>query len=198
MHTILLLYITLAMLHLSFRSEGLKQLGSLTKVLLMPTLMAYVLATNAQPLLLVSLSLATLGDYVLTDSTRKTYFTLGMISFALSHLMYSIHLSLHPLHLPLLVIGALITLIPLICLALLLKASPVKVRYALYGLNLFVMTALCFGSGSFPATLGALAFIISDGMIAMGTLHRRRFNVITEMAAYILAQLLLVLGLVNL
>jgi hypothetical protein len=60
------------------------------------------------------------------------------------------------------------------------------------------MTALCFGSGSSLASLGALAFIISDGMIGMEALHRRRFSVITEMAVYILAQLLLVLGFVNL
>jgi hypothetical protein len=105
---------------------------------------------------------------------------------------------LRPLHQPLLVIGTLIALIPLIYLVLLLKASAVKLRYLLYGINLFVMTALCFGSGSHLASLGALAFIISDGMIAMDTLHRRRFSVVTEMAAYILAQLLLVQGLVNL
>ncbi|NLA96635.1 MAG: hypothetical protein GX836_00230 [Spirochaetales bacterium] len=198
MDTILLLYIALALLHLSLRAEGLKRPGSLTKVLLMPTLMAYVLANGAQPLLLVSLSLATLGDYFLTDGTRKAYFTLGMVSFALAHLLYSIHLLLRPLHQPLLVIGTLIALIPLIYLVLLLKASAVKLRYLLYGINLFVMTALCFGSGSHLASLGALAFIISDGMIAMGTLHRRRFSGVTEMAAYILAQLLLVQGLVNL
>ena len=198
MDTILLLYIALALLHLSLRAEGFKHLGSLTKVLLMPTLMAYVLVNGAQPFLLVSLSLATLGDFFLTDSTRKAYFTFGMVSFALAHLLYSIHLLLRPLHWPLLVIGTLITLIPLIYLVLLLNASPVKLRYVLYGLNLFVMTSLCFGSGSHLASMGALAFIISDGMIAMGTLHRRRFSVVTEMAAYILAQLLLVLGLVNL
>lgn len=198
MDTILLLYIALALLHLSLRAEGLKRPGSLTKVLLMPTLMTYVLANGAQPLLLVSLSLATLGDYFLTDGTRKAYFTLGMVSFALAHLLYSIHLLLRPLHQPLLVIGTLIALIPLIYLVLHLKASAVKLRYVLYGINLFVMTALCFGSGSHLASLGALAFIISDGMIAMDTLHRRRFSVVTEMAAYILAQLLLVQGLVNL
>jgi len=89
-------------------------------------------------------------------------------------------------------------LIPMTYLLLLLKTSPVKLRYALYGLNLFIMTALCFGSGSPLASLGALAFIISDGMIGMEALHRRRFSVITEMAVYILAQLLLVLGFVNL
>lgn len=198
MDTILILYITLALLHLSLRAEGLNRLGSLVKVLLMPTLMVYVLGNGAQPFLLISLSFATLGDYFLTDSSRKPYFILGMVSFALAHLLYSAHLLLRPLQWPGLLIGALLMLIPMTYLLLLLKTSPVKLRYALYGLNLFIMTALCFGSGSPLASLGALAFIISDGMIGMEALHRRRFSVITEMAVYILAQLLLVLGFVNL
>ncbi len=198
MDTILLLYIILSMIHLSVRSEGLKRIGSVTKVLLMPTLMAYVLTHGAHPLLLASLACATLGDYFLTESTRTSYFTLGMISFAIAHLLYSSHLLLHPLNWIALAIGSLVLLIPFTFLLLLLRTSPVKVRYALYGLNLFIMAALSFASGSFLVISGALAFIISDGMIAMGTLQRRQFSVITEMAVYILAQLLLVLGLVQL
>lgn len=198
MDTFLLLYIGLAMIHLSLRSEGLKNLGSLTKVLLMPLLMMYVLKNGAKPLLLCSLALATVGDYFLTKASRKNTFTLGMISFALAHLCYSMHILLTPLQWLPIGIGLLLVLAPFFYLLKLLKYSPFKIRYILYAVNLFAMTVLCFGSGSMLASLGALAFIISDGMIAMGSLNRHQCTVTTEMAMYILAQLLLILGLVTL
>ncbi|MFA6732041.1 MAG: lysoplasmalogenase family protein, partial [Sphaerochaeta sp.] len=67
-------------------------------------------------------------------------------------------------------------------------------KYLLYALNLSAMSALCVGSGSLVCMLGALAFLFSDGMIALDSLGVRTSKKISEMSLYILAQLLLVLG----
>lgn len=198
MDTLLLIYIGLGLLHLTFRAEGLKRLGSLTKVLLMPTLLVYALLQGASFFLPTSLALATIGDYFLTKGNKAHNFTMGMVSFFLSHLCYSLYVACKPLHWIPLLISSCILLIILIYLILQLKGFPQALRYSLYLANLFTLTALCVGSGSLLASLGALAFIISDGMIAIGSLNRHQFSNTAEMALYILAQLLLVLGMVNL
>lgn len=194
MYTSLVPYLILSFLHLSLRSEGKHRAAVVTKALLMPSLALFVPKTQAYSCLLLGLAFATAGDVLLTKSKQYRWFLAGMALFALSHIAYSLQLlstSISPL--PTLIAFAILAVGCMVLIRTLGKGKG-RLKYLLYALNLSAMSALCAGSGSIVCILGALAFLISDGMIALDTMGVRTSKKISEMSLYILAQLLLVLG----
>jgi len=194
MYTSLVPYLILSFLHLSLRSEGKHRAAVVTKALLMPSLALFVPKTQAYSCLLLGLAFATAGDVLLTKSKQYRWFLAGMALFALSHIAYSLQLlstSISPL--PTLIAFAILAAGCMVLIRTLGKGKG-RLKYLLYALNLSAMSALCAGSGSIVCILGALAFLISDGMIALDTMGVRTSKKISEMSLYILAQLLLVLG----
>lgn len=197
MDSLLILYLILGTLHICFRNEGQRFLGSLSKVLLMPTLIFYVLShTPEYSLIVTALIFATLGDFLLAMIAKRTCFIIGMASFAISHLLYMAHLTLFaPLRLSLILFSILLLGIPFI---LIQRKVRMPSNYALYATNLLLLTAFCIGTLNLLCLLGALAFIISDSMIALDSLKRRHFHTASVMSSYLLAQLLLILGFLSL
>jgi len=187
-------YLILSFLHLSMRSEGKHGAIVVTKALLMPSLALFVPKTQAYGFLLLGLALATAGDVLLTKSKQYRWFLAGMAFFAASHIAYSLQLLTASLSLlPALIAFALLSVSACILIRTLGKGKG-WLKYLLYALNLSATSALCVGSGSLLCILGALAFLLSDGMIALDSLGVRTSKKISEMSLYILAQLLLVLG----
>lgn len=198
MDTLLFVYLCLVLLHLSMRVDGCKPAGDLTKVLLMPTLALYVLTQGAYPLLVASLACATVGDACLTKGRKTRFFAIGMWAFATCHVLYSAYIATTYIRwLPALA-ALLILLIPYGFFLKLLKGHHHAIRYALYAANLVILTSLCVGSGTILAIFGALAFLLSDAMIVLTILDRPIGSTVSEMAAYTVAQLALVLGLLHL
>ncbi len=193
MDTYLILYITLGLLHLSLRSEGCRKTGSLVKILLMPVLILYVFSKGCLPWVVASLGFATIGDALLIKGHTGKCFLFGMGFFALVHLSYSLHLLSGPLNRTRVISAGLVLLIIFLFFVKMLTRHTSWVQYALYALNLCVLAALCAGA-SVLGFLGALAFILSDSMIALDSLGKDHFSSTSEMTSYILAQLLLVLG----
>lgn len=187
-------YLILSFLHLSLRSEGKIRAVVATKVLLMPSLALFVPKTQTYTYLLLGLALATVGDVLLTKSKQYRWFLAGMIFFASSHIAYSLQLLSTPLALIPSAIAFAILSVSCIVLIRILGKGKGRLKYLFYALNLSVMSALCVGSGSIVCILGALAFLISDGMIALDSMGVRTSKKISEMSLYILAQLLLVFG----
>ena len=187
-------YLILSFLHLSMRSEGKHGAIVVTKALLMPSLALFVPKTQAYGFLLLGLALATAGDVLLTKSKQYRWLLAGMAFFAASHIAYSLQLRTASLSLlPALIAFALLSVSACILIRTLGKGKG-WLKYLLYALNLSATSALCVGSGSLLCILGALAFLLSDGMIALDSLGVRTSKKISEMSLYILAQLLLVLG----
>lgn len=196
MDTSLVLYLILAVVHIVLRSEGLRRLGSLSKILLMPLLMFYVQHHGNNELVCLALVCATLGDLLLVKGHQRPFFTAGMLIFALSHQLYMVHL----------LVRAQLDW-TLVCIAfcllggalvLIIKVLHPPLRFVLYAANLFLLTALCTGTKNLLCIGGALAFIVSDGMIALDSLKKRSFHISSEMSIYLLAQLLLILGFIAL
>jgi len=194
MNTILLVYLGISFAHLSFRSEGYQFLGNLTKVLLMPTLMLFLMQQGNYPLLLAALLFATIGDALLTKGNQGTLFLWGMASFAVCHIFYGIHVLSLGVDWILTAIAFAGLMIPYSLLYRLIGKQKGSVKYLAYTMLLFMLASLLTGLASLLCIMGILLFILSDTMIGMDSLAMKHVNDTSIMASYILAQLSLVLG----
>lgn len=194
MNNILLVYLVISFAHLSFRSEGYQFLGNLTKVLLMPTLMLFLMQQGDYPLLLAALLFATIGDALLTKGNQGTLFLWGMASFAVCHIFYDIHVLSLGVDWILTAIAFAGLMIPYSLLYRLIGKQKGSVKYLAYTMLLFLLASLLTGLASLLCIIGILLFIISDTMIGMDSLAMKHVNDTSIMGSYILAQLLLVLG----
>lgn len=194
MNTILLVYLGISFAHLSFRSVGYQFLGNLTKVLLMPTLMLFLMQQGNYPLLLAALLFATIGDALLTKGHQGSHFIWGMASFAVCHIFYGIHVLLLGVDWILAAIAFSGLMIPYSLLYRLIGKQKGSAKYLAYAMLLFMLASLLTGLASLLCIMGILLFILSDTMIGMDSLAMKHVNDTSIMGSYILAQLLLVLG----
>ena len=194
MNTILLVYLGISFAHLSFRSVGYQFLGNLTKVLLMPTLMLFLIQQGNYPLLLAALLFATIGDALLNKGHQGSHFTWGMASFAVCHIFYGIHVLLLGVDWILAAIAFSGLMIPYSLLYRLIGKQKGSAKYLAYAMLLLMLASLLTGLASLLCIMGILLFILSDTMIGMDSLAMKHVNDTSIMGSYILAQLLLVLG----
>lgn len=195
MDMVLFGYGLVSVIHICARSEHWKWLGNVSKVLLMPILIFYVLTGSSQPWIIAALACSTIGDAFLAAEERGNNLRWGLVSFFVAHLCYSTQAVTKGFDLRLLAIGIAVASLPFIFVAKTLSGHPGSKRYIAYAANLSILFALCTGHGSMFAIAGSLLFILSDLTIAMGLIGRHRYAATTTMATYIFAQLLLVLGL---
>lgn len=190
-------------------------LRTVTKPLLMPMLMLYVFSQThilIRNKLIFILIFAWLGDlFLLIPGNSPLYFQLGLGSFLVMQIAY-IRLfssqssagyfdlrqwfSLPIIPVIIYVIGFLAFLLPLISAALYIPVS-------LYALALGAMLYSAFlrkkDSSYYLIFIGAIFFVISDSLLALAKFYFSfSGNSIYVMLTYILAQLLLILGLCKL
>jgi uncharacterized membrane protein YhhN len=190
-------------------------LRTVTKPLLMPMLMLYVFSQThilIRNKLIFILIFAWLGDmFLLIPGNSPLYFQLGLGSFLVMQIAY-IRLfssqssagyfdlrqwfSLPIIPVLIYVIGFLAFLLPLISAALYIPVS-------LYALALGAMLYSAFlrkkDSSYYLIFIGAIFFVISDSLLALAKFYFSfSGNSIYVMLTYILAQLLLILGLCKL
>jgi uncharacterized membrane protein YhhN len=190
-------------------------LRTLTKPLLMPMLMLYVFAQthilNRNKLIFI-LIFAWLGDlFLLFQGNSPLYFQLGLGSFLIMQIAYirlfssqssagyfnvAQWFSLSIIPVLIYVVGFLAFLLPLIPAALYVPVS-------LYALALGAMLYSAYlrktDSSYYFIFIGAILFVISDSLLALVKFYFSfSGNSIYVMLTYILAQLLLILGLCKL
>jgi uncharacterized membrane protein YhhN len=202
MNYLLILYLFLCTLHITFRSEGLILPGHISKVLLMPSLLAYFISLNTEGglfvlLVILALTFGTIGDALLLKDHRGTCFLAGMLSFFLGHLCYITYLALHSKSWAYLLVSVLILACPVYLIIRKLQVPPYGLPLGIYATILGFLIAFSAGGGSLVCILGALSFSFSDYFIAMDTIGEKTYGVSTVMGTYTLAQLFLVLGILS-
>jgi uncharacterized membrane protein YhhN len=211
----LLIYSLIGALNILSATIEQTMLRTVTKPLLMPMLMLYVFSQThilIRNKLIFILIFAWLGDmFLLIPGNSPLYFQLGLGSFLVMQIAY-IRLfssqssagyfdlrqwfSLPIIPVLIYVIGFLAFLLPLISAALYIPVS-------LYALALGAMLYSAFlrkkDSSYYLIFIGAIFFVISDSLLALAKFYFSfSGNSIYVMLTYILAQLLLILGLCKL
>jgi uncharacterized membrane protein YhhN len=181
-----------------------------SKPLLMPCLLVYywILSPDASYLVMGALWFAFLGDVFLMFSTRKIFFILGLGSFLLCHIFYIIYFiraDMFPSGVPALFWLALIAYVTAgTTLYMMLKRNlgDMKLPVIIYIFTILFMSFLCaaryyhFKETAFwHPFAGSLLFIISDAILAFNHFKKTiRFSGVLVMSTYILAQLLIIFG----
>lgn len=202
MNSLLIAYLILCTLHMTFRSEGLSRFSRITKLLLMPSLLAYFLSLQTEEgistlLVILALLAGTLGDALLVNDHKGRLFFAGMGSFFLGHICYITYLALHCKSLAYLLVAVLFLAYPLFRIIKSIQVPPYGVYLGIYATILGILIAFSAGSGSLACILGAIAFSVSDYFIAKDTIGVKTYGPIAVMETYTLAQLLLVLGILS-
>ena len=211
----LLIYSLIGALNILSAVIELPMLRTVTKPLLMPMLMLYVFSQSPiliRNKLIFILVFAWLGDvFLLFQGNSSLYFQLGLGSFLIMQIGYIrlfslqsstgkfnvgqwFSLSLIPVLIY--VVGFLAFLLPLIPAALYIPVS----LYALaLGAMLYAAYLRKLDSSYYFIFIGAILFVISDSLLALAKFYFSfTGNSIYVMFTYILAQLLLIIGLCKL
>jgi len=146
MNSLLVVYLMLCTLHMTFRSEGLTTLSYITKLLLMPSLLAYFLSLQTEVgisalLVILALLAGTLGDALLVNGHKGRLFFAGMGSFFLGHICYITYLALHCRSLAYLLLAALCIAYPVVRIIKSLQVPPYGVFLGIYATILGVLIA---------------------------------------------------------
>jgi uncharacterized membrane protein YhhN len=202
MNNLLVIYLVLGTLHLTLRSEGMVRTARFTKVLLMPSLLAYFLSLQTEKLhsaqwVILALCFGTLGDLLLCNEHKGKLFFAGMGSFFLGHICYIAYLARHCKSWVYFIVAILFAAYPLYRIIKSLQVPPYGAPLGIYATILAFLIAFCAGSGSGICILGALSFSFSDFFIAKDTIGERTFSTTAVMGTYMLAQLLLVIGILS-
>lgn len=193
----------------------LPMLRTVTKPLLMPMLMLYVISQThiiIRNKLIFILVFAWLGDMLLLiPGNSPLYFQLGLGSFLIMQIAYirlfssqssasyfnvGQWLSLPIIPVLIYVVGFLAFLLPLIPVALYV---PVGLYALALGAMLYAAYLRKMDSSYYFIFIGAILFVISDSLLALAKFYFSfSGNSIYVMFTYIMAQLLLILGLCKL
>lgn len=208
---LLISFVELLVLGMPFKYQWIRYI---TKPLLMILLMTYVynaLSYTSRKNILLILFFAWLGDVFLMFS-HPIFFPLGLLSFLVMQILYirnfAMNLKFNQINRMLDgVVGILFLGYVFFFLNLLWSGvgAELKIPVILYGISLGSMAFFAFLRKSYDTSisykivfLGAVFFVISDSLLAynkfVSTFNGNSFYV---MGTYILAQLLLIVGLVN-
>ncbi len=203
MNIFLLIYLTLTIIHMSFRAENLKWASRISKVMLMPSLLLYYLSLHTDtgfPLLLICLALllGTAGDAFLLAGRRGKLFYAGMLSFFVGHLAYITYFILHLQSWGYFLFALLVLAFPLYKIILSFLPSKETPILSIYSSILILLASFTISALSYIALAGAIFFAISDYLIALDIIEKRTFSETAVMGTYTLAQLLLIVGILGL
>ncbi|MDR2900278.1 MAG: lysoplasmalogenase [Treponema sp.] len=207
-YVLLGLFLLVSVIHLAAAFFGKEKLRKVSKMFLMPFLLAYFIAARGSVYLpvLFALIFAFLGDYFLLEPQKRIRFQLGLASFLIGHLCYIPAFISHTasFHIPVFIISYIIA--AAIGIFIFKKLNPVKnmiipvMAYMIIILNMSVfalqMMLSNLMSWSVMVFIGSVLFICSDTILAFVTFHTmpKRGNFLV-MIFYITAQAFIVIGL---
>lgn len=208
---ILIIFVVISLLNLTF--EGIKfKLGRhLTKPLLMPLLILFYLFNVSSPnnYIIIALVCGFLGDVFLMWPSKQTFVLAGLLSFLMGHIFYIIIFLNSTQFLNTMPFYFLIFLLPYLLLGLYVikKLLPfmksMKIPASIYMSILIIMSFTSFTRiFSVPflsfllTSIGSLYFLLSDTILAFDLFKSpQKCNNFYIMSTYILAQFLIILGL---
>ena len=211
----LIYYISIVHVSAIFFRKG--KLRRISKIFIVPTLLAAYIAGQGTPLIFPVLALlfGWLGDALLLRINEKTYFRLGLASFLLGHVCYiitfieclgffgfgggRINVTAIAFFIPIaIIIGVMVfrfiappkeMIIPVLLYMIAIEVM------AFWGLEIFILNPGFAGSIIFA---GALCFMISDTILAHYTFGKLTIpGAVSIMVLYILAQAGIILGLLS-
>jgi uncharacterized membrane protein YhhN len=208
-------FILVSLIHLLAAFFLVEKIRKISKLFLMPLLLAYFIAVRGNVYLpvLFALIFAFVGDFFLLEPQKLLWFKLGLASFLLGHLCYIpafISLTEH-FHLPVLIISYVIAIaLGFFMIKMMAPEKNMMIPVILYTCVILNMSIYALqlrlanlrssvNSWSIMIFIGSLLFICSDTLLAFFTFHKmpKRGNVLI-MLFYITAQSLIVIGLGNL
>jgi len=218
MKTTLLLnnYIGFSVLYLLIILTGYEDFAWFLKPFLIPFLILAVYSFEKFPtknILFVALTFSWIGDIILMFANKgEIYFILGLIAFLVSHMVYILLFikQLKPRNIDKkavfwIGIGAIIAYLLILLSILLPNLGDLKIPVIVYAIVISTMLLFAF-KGSFnwdhPAKnyilLGAIAFVSSDSILAFNKFYKPiQLSSFLIMSTYILAQYLIVLGILK-
>ena len=210
---IIYIYLLIGIINLVSRGVGINWVDGYTKPLLMPLLIFFVYRyaegyiTISRLLLVVALLFSWIGDLLLMGE-GELFFLGGLVSFLIAQILYSFILyqsttgKMAWRWMP----SMLFILYAFFLLSLLVPGSGLMgFPIAIYGVGITVMITVAglrkglTGKLSYlAAMIGAILFVISDSIIAIDAFYSPvLFSGVWIMSTYIVAQLLLAMGILN-
>ncbi|MBF4519303.1 lysoplasmalogenase [Flavobacterium sp. ANB] len=217
-HTLFIkLYFVISLFYLLILYLGHENLDLYLKPILIPVLGFVVYLHERFPLrntLLTALLFSWIGDVILLFADiAEIYFILGLVSFLISHIMYCIVFSKQiktetKTNKSLFAIGSLVIMIYLFGILSVLSPSlgDLKIPVTVYATVISIMLLLAFNgflvwkkSGSKLVFIGAIAFVISDSILAINKFYMPiQKSALIIMLTYLVAQYLIVVGVLKL
>ncbi|QVK16751.1 lysoplasmalogenase [Mycoplasmatota bacterium] len=209
---VLIVFILISFLHLTFEIKNYKQGRQITKPLLMPLLLLYYLFSVSNPnyYIIIALVCGFLGDVFLLWASKQSFLLIGLLAFLTGHIFYILvflnstqYLNTVPYHfyiflIPYLLLGIYILkqLFPVIKL----MKIPTTIYMSIIIIMSFTSLTRMFSVPflSFLLTfIGSLCFLLSDTILAFDLFKQhKKYNDVYVMSTYILAQFLIILGLI--
>ena len=197
-----IVYGLIILIHLWFCFKELHKYRKITKVLLMPMLILYLLLIKANnALIYLALMFGFFGDLFLINSNNPKYFICGCISFFIGHIFYIIEITKS---LPF-TINLIHYLLFLVVIIIYLTLSFIFTRKILknltlicvgYSFILFLALFLSLLTKNYLVSLGYFIFIISDSVLIFSKkIKKIKREHLYIMSTYITAQILIVIGL---
>ena len=191
------------------------RIRKISKGFLMPLLaLCYLLVANpASPLVVIAVLCGFAGDVLLIRRDSKLFFTLGLSAFAVGHVCYSIHMLRLLPRIPAwwvlaiacvcyFVAGCLLyrKLLPYIPRELTFPCLAYIVLICAMSLTAFMVMLGYGGLNGIMLFAGSLFFLLSDSILSLSEfgVHTFRYRDLLIMSTYILAQTLIISGLIGL
>ncbi len=205
---LLCVFIAVSVIHLIAAFFEIEKLRKITKLLLVPLLLAYFIAARGSlftPVLMAAL-LALLGDFFLLEPQKPIFFTLGLSSFLLGHLCYifAFIVFTETFHIPMLIISYIIAIaLEVVIMKTVKPDKSMIIPAALYTFIILSMSGFALQLMRSNPTIwtilifmGSLLFICSDTLLAFFTFRKmpKRGNFYV-MLFYIAAQAFIMIGL---
>ncbi len=205
---LLCVFILVSAAHLAAAFFEREKPRKITKLFLMPLLLAYVVFARGSlftPVLLAA-TFALLGDFFLLEPQKPLFFSLGLGSFLLGHLCYIFAFIVFTgtFHVPMLIISYIAALfLGFLIIKMIRPAKNMIVPVIVYTAVILSMSVFALQLMRFNTTIwsviifiGSLLFMCSDTILAFFTFHtmpkRGNFYV---MIFYIAAQAFIMIGL---
>jgi uncharacterized membrane protein YhhN len=196
------LFIILSAINIKSRDIGMNKISGLTKLTLAPLALINVLVNTSldvevQTILIIAYSFYLIGDaFLLSDKT--TLFGIGLVSFLLGHICFTIIFILHRVSLFYVPFAIIALIYPFYKMFIITRAGgKLKIPMRLYSVMLiiFIVTSTMMNNPLFA--IATSFFTLSDSFIAKNAcLKEKKYGEFKIMGTYTIALILLSCGMI--